>query len=77
MSGDTGNQPTHRLDSTVLIVDDESFIRDIVSRRLADAGCRCVQADNAAAARAHLQSTDIDVVTLDIAMPGESGIELL
>jgi len=77
MSGDTGNQPTHRLDSTVLIVDDESFIRDIVSRRLADAGCRCVQADNAAAARAHLQSTDIDVVTLDIAMPGESGIDLL
>jgi len=77
MSGNASDQSAHKFDSTVLIVDDELFVRELVGRWLQGDGYRCIQAENAGAAREHLESAEIDAITLDIDMPGETGIELL
>jgi len=61
----------------VLAVDDESYVRDIVSRWLNSAGLPCAQAENAKAAWDYLASNEVDLAVMDINMPGSSGLELL
>jgi putative two-component system response regulator len=63
--------------ATILVVDDESPIRNLLSTWLSGNGYRCVRADSAAAARRCLETETIDLITTDIKMPGESGIDLL
>jgi putative two-component system response regulator len=63
--------------ATVLIVDDEPHVRDIVRRWLSSEGYRCAEADCAEAAWNYLQQNDVQLVTLDVTMPGRSGLELL
>jgi two-component system OmpR family response regulator len=60
----------------VLIVDDHREIRDLLGRYLAKQGYRTSIAENAAAARRILQTAAIDLVVLDIMMPGEDGLSL-
>jgi putative two-component system response regulator len=60
-----------------LVVDDEPYVRDIISRWLTGTGYSCSQAANANAAWEHLQRHEVHLVTLDIAMPGWTGIDLL
>lgn len=72
MTGSTENQ------STVLLVDDEEPLLDVLGTALVDAGYDCVRASNAVAALKLLDRTpEIDVVVSDIRMPGMDGIELL
>ena len=63
--------------ATILVVDDELYMRTIASRWLTEAGYRCAQAENAAAAWKRCQQNDVQLVTLDISMPGRSGADLL
>ncbi|MBA8862851.1 CheY-like chemotaxis protein [Ochrobactrum anthropi] len=64
--------------STVLLVDDEEPLLDVLSTALADAGYDCVRASNAIAALKLLDRTpEIDLIVSDIRMPGMDGIELL
>lgn len=63
--------------ATILVVDDEPYVRTIISRWLTEAGYCCAQAENADAAWKHLQQHDVQLVTLDISMPGRSGADLL
>jgi len=60
----------------ILIVDDERDIRDPLGSYLGKNGLRITKAENAAAARAILAVHAIDLVLLDIMMPGEDGISL-
>ncbi|MCC6480061.1 response regulator [Sphingorhabdus sp.] len=60
----------------ILLVDDELSIRDPLARYLEKQGYRVTEAGNAASARDALKGYDIDVVLLDIMMPGEDGISL-
>ncbi len=60
----------------ILLVDDELSIRDPLGRYLEKQGYRVTDAANAAAARDALKGYDIDVVLLDIMMPGEDGLSL-
>jgi two-component system OmpR family response regulator len=60
----------------ILIVDDHRDIRDLLARYLAKQGMRASVADSAAAARKALQAAKIDLVVLDIMMPGEDGLSL-
>jgi two-component system, OmpR family, response regulator len=60
----------------LLIVDDERDIRDPLAAYLARNGFRVTKADGAAAAREVLAVHAIDLVLLDIMMPGEDGISL-
>jgi len=60
----------------LLLVDDEVSIRDPLGRYLEKQGFRVTEAGDAEAARAALNGYDIDVVLLDIMMPGEDGLSL-
>ena len=63
--------------ATVLVVDDEPRVRDLLSRWLAAEGHICAQAASAKAAWEYLVAHEVHVVTLDIRMAGGSGIDLL
>ncbi|MFC2991804.1 MAG: phosphate regulon transcriptional regulator PhoB [Halomonas sp.] len=61
---------------TVLIVDDEAPIREMIAVALEMADYRVLEADNAQAAHAMIVDHQPDLVLLDWMMPGTSGIEL-
>ena len=63
--------------STILMVDDEAVVRDILGRWLLAEGYQCVQAPNVVSALEYLNTHDIALITLDLRMPGDSGMELL
>lgn len=61
---------------SILIVDDESAIRDMLRVALEMADYRCLEADNAKLAHSLIIDEKPDLVLLDWMMPGTSGIEL-
>lgn len=60
----------------LLLVDDERSIREPLAQFLIKQGFRVTQAGDAAAARTRLAAYAIDLVILDIMMPGEDGLSL-
>ena len=62
---------------TVLIVDDEEEFRDLTGKRLKKRGLDVFLAESGLDALAVLQKNSIDVVLLDVKMPGMDGIETL
>ena len=62
---------------TVLVVDDEPSIRDMLVISLDAAGYNVLQAENAQKAHALVVDKHPDLVLLDWMMPGTSGLELL
>jgi two-component system, OmpR family, response regulator len=60
----------------ILVVDDHREIRDLLAKYLARHGFRVSAAENAAKARRMLEASAIDLVVLDIMMPGEDGLSL-
>jgi two-component system, OmpR family, response regulator len=60
----------------ILVVDDHREIRDLLARYLAKCGLRVSVAESAAKARRVLETSAIDLVVLDIMMPGEDGLSL-
>lgn len=60
----------------ILIVDDDSRIRSLLSRFLQGCGFRVTTAGNSAEARRHLEGLAFDLLVLDVMMPGESGMDL-
>jgi len=60
----------------VLVVDDDTRLRDLLSRYLGENGFRVTVARDAADARAKLAGMAFDALVLDVMMPGESGLDL-
>jgi len=60
----------------ILIVDDNEDIRQPLKRYLTDHGLRVTCADGGIAMRATLKNSAIDLILLDIMMPGEDGLSL-
>jgi DNA-binding NtrC family response regulator len=63
--------------ATILVVDDEIGIRELLSEILNDEGHEIVLADNAAVARGLYAQKNFDLVLLDIWMPDMDGMSLL
>jgi len=66
-----GNRP-----GTVLVVDDEVTVREVVARYLERDGFRVFQADDGPQAEMQLQRRP-DIVVLDIMLPSANGLDLL
>jgi len=62
--------------ATVLIVDDEPDVREVLHEYFVTHGYAAIAADSAAAARQIAARHPIDVALLDIQMPGEDGLSL-
>ena len=60
----------------LLVVDDDTRIRSLLSQYLTERGFRVTVAANAAEARRKLEGLDFDLLVLDVMMAGESGVEL-
>jgi len=62
--------------ATVLVVDDEPIVREVVVRYLAREGHDTLEAADGAAARDEIERSDPDLVVLDVMLPGLDGLEL-
>src|SRR5215831_6487661 len=60
----------------VLVADDEPRIRTMLRRYLVDEGFKVTEAADGTAMRAALEREAIDLVLLDLVMPGEDGLSL-
>src|SRR5947207_10208700 len=63
--------------ATILIADDEKNIRSTLARSLRLEGYAALEAENGADALSQIEAGDIDLVILDLQMPGLDGIGLL
>lgn len=62
---------------TVLIVDDEAFVRASLAELLESEGYSAVTADSAGGALQVLSNEDIDIIVTDLKMPSGDGLQLL
>ncbi|MDO8577700.1 MAG: response regulator transcription factor [Dehalococcoidales bacterium] len=63
--------------TTILVVDDEEYIRRLISRILDDAGYQVVTAASGKEALDRLADSGINLVLLDIRMPDMDGFQTL
>jgi CheY-like chemotaxis protein len=67
-----------RLDGIrILVVDDEADTRDVMAQALEDCGASVTLAGNARDALDILESSEVDVLLADVAMPDEDGYTLI
>ena len=62
---------------TVLVIDDDPNVTEMIRDALQSNGYRCLVASSAEEADARLAANEVDGVTLDLHMPGRSGLEWL
>jgi DNA-binding response OmpR family regulator len=62
--------------TSVLVVDDEAIVRDVVVRYLAREGYETLEAADGDAARRTIEESSPDLVVLDVMVPGIDGLEL-
>ncbi len=60
----------------LLVIDDDTRIRNLLQRYLAGQGMRVTVAANATEARRKLEGLDFDLLIVDVMMPGENGVDL-
>ena len=63
--------------ATVMVVDDEERVRTLLAKSLSSQGHSVVTAASANAAIDRLASRDVDLVVLDLVMPGLNGLAVL
>ncbi|MBX2838216.1 MAG: response regulator [Gammaproteobacteria bacterium] len=61
---------------TVLVVDDEAGVRRLLKRALEKEAFKVLEAADGSQMREHLTSNHIDLITLDLSLGPESGLEL-
>ncbi len=75
------NERAFRLDAALkihlMLVDDEPDFKEIILKRLTRMGVQLSLADCCAAALETLESSPIDVIIMDVSMPGLDGIQCL
>lgn len=69
------NQATNRTDK-IVVVDDDARIRDLLRRYLAQEGFEVIVAEDAKALSRIMLRDTIDLIVLDLMMPGEDGLSV-
>jgi len=69
-------QPRVSPKATILVVDDEPEVRDVLNEYFAAHGYAVIGAENAGAAKSLAAQHAIDLALIDIHMPGEDGLSL-
>jgi PAS domain S-box-containing protein len=69
-------KPQKKKGASILVVDDEKVVREVISRVLTSAGHKVESSDTAMDALDKIQTKSYDVILLDIKMPGMNGVEL-
>jgi DNA-binding response OmpR family regulator len=69
-------QASVKREATILVVDDEPGVRDVLEEYLAGHGYTAIGAESANAARAVAAKQPVDLAIVDIHMPGEDGLSL-
>jgi two-component system phosphate regulon response regulator OmpR len=59
----------------ILVVDDDTRLRELLKTFLSRSGFRVSAAMHAAEARQHLDALDFDLIVLDVMMPGQTGLD--
>jgi putative two-component system response regulator len=67
----------NREKETIMIVDDEDAVRAFLRRVLASKGYHCLEAHSGEEAIDKLKNNRVELVLLDIKMPGKSGLDIL
>lgn len=62
--------------SRILVVDDEAMVRQLLREFIELEGHEVLEADTATSAREAMAQASVDLVFLDVSMPGESGASL-
>jgi len=71
------DQPDVTEDINILLVDDENDFRQIIAKRLKRRGINVRETDGGEKALQMLEDAPVDVVIMDVKMPGMDGIECL
>jgi two-component system OmpR family response regulator len=71
-----GHERETRSDATVLVVDDDEFIRDLTSSALRIAGFATTTSSSGLDALASIERQSPDLVVLDVGLPGVDGFEV-
>ena len=67
---------SHNRSEHILVVDDDSRIRQMLIRYFEQEGYRVSAAAGGQAMRECLQSTSVDIILLDLVLPGEDGLRV-
>ena len=71
------SKPPNPMKGRILVVDDETYVRESLGAMLASRGYEVSLAGSVAAAVQSLGKTPVDVVLTDLKMPGAGGLELV
>ncbi len=70
------NQPTAPKRDKILVVDDDARIRDLLRRYLDQEGFEVLLAEDGKALNRLIQRDTVDLIVLDLMMPGEDGLSI-
>jgi len=71
------NNQSSKYTRTVLIVDDDARVRDVIRDIVIERGYQVVTAENGERAIEEIERQHFDLVLLDLVLPGLSGLEVL
>ena len=67
---------TEKKEQLVVLVDDDSKIRELTAKYLSDQGLSTITADSGKSLDTVLKNNDISLIVLDVMMPGETGLNI-
>ena len=74
----SGDSPSGRCDGfTILVVEDDQALRQLLCRMLGQQGHRTLEASNGIAALRILKTTLVDLIVTDVIMPDMEGLEFI